>query len=306
MNQPPTFPVSTPLEYSLFSPSKAAEQQRLAKDWNYVHQFLRQKYPSPQKVPRFEENEETLKALLALAAWNERGDEAWGQLCGIEEMGVRELEEMEERTHNTTNTLNNTLTTSLQSSLSANGITDLTAQATTAVTLNTTTTSATTLATTLLTLSTTLSSLNNQLSATQTLKANLLTHQSSLQTEHQTLTSQAFQTESNLPKRTAEVSRQTKVLKAKVAEYDERLRNASDGGAEIPEVLLAEVEASKTGLGMLMKRLSDVESRIEVFEGVPPEAKEVRRVMQDLRAELEGWVMKRDGMFEGLVGCARR
>ncbi|KAH0309502.1 hypothetical protein KCU71_g8358, partial [Aureobasidium melanogenum] len=82
MNQPPNFPASTstPLEYSLFSPSKAAEQQRLAKDWDYVHQFLRQKYPSPQKVPKFEENEETLRMLLAVAAANEKADEGWGVL----------------------------------------------------------------------------------------------------------------------------------------------------------------------------------------------------------------------------------
>lgn len=96
MNQPPNFPTSTPLEYSLFSPSKAAEQQRLAKDWNYVHQFLRQKYPSPQKVPKFEENEETLRMLLALAAANEKADEGWEQVCGVEEMGLRELEGLED------------------------------------------------------------------------------------------------------------------------------------------------------------------------------------------------------------------
>jgi len=95
MNQAPNFSPSTPLEYSLFSPSKAAEQQRLAKDWTYIHQFLSQKYPFPQKVPKFEENEETLKALLALAAFNEKGDEGWGSLCGVERTCVRELEEME-------------------------------------------------------------------------------------------------------------------------------------------------------------------------------------------------------------------
>lgn len=95
MNQPPNFSPSTPLEYSLFSPSKAAEQQRLAKDWTYIHQFLSQKYPFPQKVPKFEENEETLKALLALVAFNEKGDEGWGILCGVERSCVKDLEERE-------------------------------------------------------------------------------------------------------------------------------------------------------------------------------------------------------------------
>lgn len=93
----PTFPTSTPLEYSLFSPSKAAEQQRLAKDWTYIHSFLRKKYPPPSRVPRFEENEETLNALLALAAANEKADEGWDGVCGVEEMALRELIEEEKQ-----------------------------------------------------------------------------------------------------------------------------------------------------------------------------------------------------------------
>jgi HAUS augmin-like complex subunit 1 len=97
MNNHPTLspPTHTSLEYSLFSPSKAAEQQRLAKDWTYIHNFLAEKYPFPQKVPKFEENEETLKCLLALAAWNEKGDEGWSGLCGVEREVVREMEEGE-------------------------------------------------------------------------------------------------------------------------------------------------------------------------------------------------------------------
>jgi hypothetical protein len=95
MNAPPLSP-STPLEYSLFSPSKAAEQQRLAKDWTYIHSFLAAKYPFPSRVPKFEENEETLKALLQLAAWNEKGDEGWTGMCAVEREVVRGMEEEEE------------------------------------------------------------------------------------------------------------------------------------------------------------------------------------------------------------------
>jgi hypothetical protein len=95
MNNHPTLSPPTPLEYSLFSPSKAAEQQRLAKDWTYIHNFLSKHYPFPSRVPKFEENEETLKCLLALAAYNEKGDEGWSGLCGVEREVVREMEEGE-------------------------------------------------------------------------------------------------------------------------------------------------------------------------------------------------------------------
>jgi len=168
--------------------------------------------------------------------------------------------------------------------------------------LNSTTTAATTLATTLLSLSTSLSALHNQLTATQTLQTSLLAHQTTLRNELQDLQSSDFQSEKNLPQRTAEIIRQTKLLKAKVGEYDERLRNASATGSEIPEKLLTDVEAANANAEMLMQRLRDVEQRIEAYEGVAPEAREVRRVMQELRAELESWIRRRDEMFERMVG----
>lgn len=168
--------------------------------------------------------------------------------------------------------------------------------------MNTTTTAATTLATTLLSLSTSLSALHNQLPATQTLQTSLLAHQTTLHNELQDLQSSDFQSEKNLPQRTAEIIRQTKLLKAKVSEYDERLRNASATGSEIPEKLLTDVEAANANAEVLMQRLRDVEQGIEAYEGVPPEAREVRRVMQELRAELESWIRRRDEMFERMVG----
>jgi HAUS augmin-like complex subunit 1 len=201
-----------------------------------------------------------------------------------------------------TPTLNNTLLTSLTTSLSTNGTTDLTTQATTAILLNTSLTP-TTLATSLLTLSTSLSTLTNQIAATCTIQSSLLSHQTTLHSELTDLQSSPFKSEKNLPQRTAEISRQTKLLKAKVAEYDERLRNTSS--AEVPEKLLADVEAAKANAEVLMQRVRDVEGKIEGYEGVPPEAREVRRVMVELRKELEGWVRRRDGLFEGLVGDER-
>lgn len=59
---------------ALFSPSKARQQQAQAKDWDYVTTWLRKKY-FPKPIPNFERNEETLQALLNLAAFNERADE---------------------------------------------------------------------------------------------------------------------------------------------------------------------------------------------------------------------------------------
>ncbi|CAC9888917.1 unnamed protein product [Aureobasidium pullulans] len=278
----PSFPATTttPLEYSLFSPSKAAEQQRLAKDWTYIHSFLRRKYPTPSRVPKFEENEETLNALLALAAANEKADEGWS--------GKQD-----------TNDINTTILNNFQSSLSKPGASDLLTHATASITLTSPSTSPTSLATHLLNLTTSLFSLTQQLSQTTSLQTSLQSQSSHLQSDLRTMTSASFTPEPNLPKRTSETLRQTKLLKAKIAEYDERLRNSS---SSIPEPLLMEVEQAGKAAEVLMQKLADVEGKIAIYEGVSPEPREVRRQMQDLRRELEMWVRRRDELFEGLVG----
>lgn len=57
----------------LISPTKARRDAAQAKDWAHVLSWLTKKY-SPQSVPRFERNVETLRALLELVAVNEAAD----------------------------------------------------------------------------------------------------------------------------------------------------------------------------------------------------------------------------------------
>lgn len=58
----------------IVSPSKALRDASLARDWSYVSSWLSRKY-HPHSVPRFERNDETLQALLALVAANVAADE---------------------------------------------------------------------------------------------------------------------------------------------------------------------------------------------------------------------------------------
>merc|ERR1711939_855085 len=52
---------------AIFSPSVARQQQAAAKDWNYIDNWLSSKF-NGKTPPPFERNNDTLKALLALAA----------------------------------------------------------------------------------------------------------------------------------------------------------------------------------------------------------------------------------------------
>ncbi len=83
--QPPTA--------AIFSPSVARAAASTAKDWSYVDDWLRRKYGkrhNNNKVPSFERNPDTLRALLALAAANEAADEERAQLFRIEEAALEE------------------------------------------------------------------------------------------------------------------------------------------------------------------------------------------------------------------------
>jgi hypothetical protein len=80
----------------LFSPSKARQQRAQAQDWASVDSWLSTKYPG-RSLPTFERNEDTLRALLALAAANERADEERELVESVEREALNELSKQEVR-----------------------------------------------------------------------------------------------------------------------------------------------------------------------------------------------------------------
>ena len=78
---------------ALFSPSKARQQRAQANDWQHVETWLSALYPN-RPLPTFERNEDTLKALLALAAANECADEEASLMRALEEEVQRETEQV--------------------------------------------------------------------------------------------------------------------------------------------------------------------------------------------------------------------
>lgn len=84
---------------ALFSPSKAAQQRAQAHDWQHVEAWLSSLYPN-RALPTFERNEETLKALLELAAANERADEEATMVVALEEEVRHEMSEVRAMTTN--------------------------------------------------------------------------------------------------------------------------------------------------------------------------------------------------------------
>lgn len=79
-----------------FSPSKARAQRAQAADWHHVDTWLSSKFQG-RSVPAFERNEDTLRALLALVAANEKADEEREIVWAVERKALGEMEVSEHR-----------------------------------------------------------------------------------------------------------------------------------------------------------------------------------------------------------------
>src|SRR5271156_3589009 len=83
---------------AIFSPSIARQQLATAKDWNYIDGWLNTKF-NGKSAPPFERNNDTLKALLALAALNETADEDCELLSKVEAKSLQELQRKDAADH---------------------------------------------------------------------------------------------------------------------------------------------------------------------------------------------------------------
>ncbi|KAF2144720.1 uncharacterized protein K452DRAFT_306499 [Aplosporella prunicola CBS 121167] len=205
---------------ALFSPSKARQQRAQANDWQHVETWLSALYPN-RPLPTFERNEDTLKALLALAAANECADEEAGLMRALGEEAQREMEQADAAPADNDNAQ---LLSTIESSLTPAGHASLTAMAELTTTLHAPDTSPTTLAHALIAQNTHLAALTQQQAALLTLRNLLAQDLQYLETTHEELTtSPALAAPPALPRQTADFQRQTKQLAPKLREYEERL-----------------------------------------------------------------------------------
>ncbi|GAB7352098.1 hypothetical protein MBLNU459_g2598t1 [Dothideomycetes sp. NU459] len=305
---------------ALFSPSKARQQQAQAKDWDFVTSWLRKQY-FPKPIPGLERNEETLQALLTLAAFNERADEEQGLVERVEKEALKEMEAQVD------SPLDDSIYQALSSNLSPSQRVALDSQAHASILLAALSADATALAQRTIRLTTTSFEQRQQL-------ARIADLQSSLIAEHRRLALLLTSLQPNpspdaeaevdahadvyardtaavrgtalaappadLPQKTAEWTRNTKTMRSKLREYDERL--ASMGAAPAgPDTSIEVVAARKAELDALETRLARLEDELRWFGDVPADAGRAREVLEDSRRGLRGLIEERDRLFEGLV-----
>lgn len=115
---------------------------------------------------------------------------------------------------------------------------------------------------------------------------------------------EAFQPSVELPQKTVEWSRGSKHLKAKVAEYNERL--ASLNSTPKPLIAIADVGEQEIAIGMLRQHVGVLEERISVYQELPSSPEQARDGLEKAKNELRDLIRKRDRAFEQLVDSGNR
>ncbi|CZR57421.1 uncharacterized protein PAC_07310 [Phialocephala subalpina] len=278
---------------AIFSPSVARQQLAAAKDWNYVDSWLSMKF-SGKTPPPFERNNETLKALLALATVNESADEERDLLAKIEVKALQGLQTKEKPDPNAD------LLASIEESLTREGQTSIEALSSLSVTLKQPIPDVEKLGRSVIDLQVTTYDLEQAKDRISILEAHLNSELQNINNLIRDLQSDAYQPPSNLQKQTIEYQRKAKTLASKLPELRDRVLSLA-ASAGTSKATIQDVKAEEEKFKTLMATVKDLEAQVKSYHGLPQDTDLARLELERLRIELRGLTHERDTMFEGLV-----
>ena len=286
----------SPIDGSFLSPSKARQASIQARDWAYVISFLSRQY-APNPIPSFERNEDTLRTLLALAAANDAADEEATLLQRAREETIANLKKTRQ---NAGKQPKEELLDAAESRLDDNGTRDLDDLAECAVTLGTLSADPRDIGQSIVELTAQEFDARDQLAKVEGLQKYLERELDSARAQLDRLESdKAYETSPDLPALTAEWSRSTKLLSAKIEEYYGRIASLERSRTKSPtiEELVVEEEAVKKA----QETVQALEGRISMFHGLPQDPREAKLQYRQLEHELDQLTDRRNSLFAGLT-----
>ncbi|KAE9369458.1 hypothetical protein N431DRAFT_413427 [Stipitochalara longipes BDJ] len=278
---------------AIFSPSVARQQLAAAKDWNYIDSWLSTKF-NGKTPPPFERNNDTLKALLALAALNETADEERELLARVEAKALQDLLAKEGTDPNVQ------LLNSIEESLTREGHVSLEALSTLCATLSQAIPDVEKLGRSIIDLQVTAHDLDQANSRVSILEKHLGSELDTINALIQDLQSDGYQPSSTLTKQTVDYQRKTKALASKLPELKDRVTSlsASLGNSK---VTLQDVKREEEKFKNLLAIVKALEVQVKSYHGLPQDTDLARLELESVKVELQDLTRQRDSMFEGLV-----
>lgn len=98
-----------------------------------------------------------------------------------------------------------------------------------------------------------------------------------------------------------EWNRNTKQLRAKLEEYDNRLASLDGGNDTSAASLVEDVASREEQVDELSETVRKLETQLQAFKGLPKNKNAARKEVQRVEKELTDLQKQRDALFESLV-----
>jgi HAUS augmin-like complex subunit 1 len=298
-----------PPDAAIFSPTVARLAASTAKDWNYVDAWLASKY-NGRTVPQFERNQETLKALLALATLNETADENRHLVSKVDAIALQDINAARDARHGAGDeddqapidlaSLKDEFYDALEDNLTTEGKTALDAMASSAGHLGVAYPEPATLARAMLDLQMRVFDLGQAAARVGTLQRLAESESASLDELLGDVRGDEYRPPVDLARHNLDLQRKIKAMAKRLPEVQSKVASlARTVGVPDPTIQqVSEQEARYLESLDLRRRL---EQQVSEFEGLPADVDRARQQLDRLRDELRTITERRDAVFEGLV-----
>ncbi|KAL6852833.1 hypothetical protein ACO1O0_007381 [Amphichorda felina] len=281
---------------AIFSPSVARIAASNARDWSYVDSWLASKFLG-RSVPPLERNPDTLKALLALASFNEAADEERQLVSRAEGEALLQIDQS---WGSGENELKDSLLSAIEDELPREGQVALDSMADIAVRVGIAFPEHDTLGSRIADSQRSTCEAEQMHRRVEILHGHIENETASIEAFLRTLSSDQYKPPPDLAKRNLEMQRKVKSMSAQLLELQDRA-TALASSAGSPRLTINDVAREEQEYLAVLARKKQLDLQIAAFEGLPSDPDLARSELEALRGQLRGATCRRDAVFEGLV-----
>ncbi|KFH42910.1 hypothetical protein ACRE_063530 [Hapsidospora chrysogenum ATCC 11550] len=282
---------------AIFSPSVARIVASNARDWSYIDSWLESKFPG-RPVPSIERNPDTLKALLALASFNEAADEERQLIARAESEALRQIDES--RAAQEIGPLGDRLLGFIEEELPREGEVALDSMASMAVRAGIAFAEPEALGRRIASCQKNIYEAQQMTRRVEILQCHIESDARRMAEFLRSLDSDEYKPPPDTAKKNLEIQRKVKAMSAQLPELQDRVAAlASSVGAPRPSI--DDVAREEQEYLTLLSRKKQLDMQMAAFEGLPSDPDLARSELEALRSQLRGTTSHRDAVFEGLV-----
>lgn len=280
---------------AIFSPSVARIAASNARDWSYIDNWLASKFPGGS-VPPFERNQETLKALLALASHNEAADEERQLVSRAESEALSQLEESRARGAS----LREKLLDAVEDELPQEGQVALDSLASMAAQAGIASPQPEELGRKMVAMQKAIYEAEAMKSRVEILRRCIQQDAERMHKFVRSLEGDDYKPAPELAKQNLEMQRKVKTMASQLPELQDRVA-ALASSVGLPRPSIQDVARDEQEYLAVLTRKKQLDAQMAAFEGLPSDPDLARAELNALRSQLHGATSRRDEVFEGLV-----